>query len=446
MATVKYLLQSKSETSNIYVRLSIGRGKIYYRKTGLIINSKDWSETTSLPVQKTPSNKKTTSKLRTLSVFILDEVNNANTNGVQINGDWLASKMDIHFDRTEAIELDYLTSYGEYLIKNLKYKVTRQGNTGVSLSTEKKYRTIVNKLIAFEKKRGKRVKLIDVDLKFRSGIIDYFDEVDKLSSNTIGRYLKFIKSICLDAQKNGYKVSKQLDHFHGFTVKAPKIILSLEEIEQIKKTDLISEAHQIARDWLIIGCYTGQRVSDLMRMNKGFIEHIQDFDFIVLEQIKTKKTVQIPIHFEVQEILNKRNGDFPPTFANTIDSNKAMFNKYLKQLCKVAEINTITEGNKFDEVKKRYINGEYPKHELISSHICRRSFASNHYGNPLYPTPILMNITAHSTEKMFLEYIGKKPIDYSLQLAKVWQEIGVKNKKAKEQKARLKVVKDVINK
>ena len=34
---------------------------------------------------------------------------------------------------------------------------------------------------------------------------------------------------------------------------------------------------------------------------------------------------------------------------------------------------------------------------------------------------------------MFLEYIGKKPIDYSLQLAKTWQEIGV-NKKIKERK------------
>ena len=31
-----------------------------------------------------------------------------------------------------------------------------------------------------------------------------------------------------------------------------------------------------------------------------------------------------------------------------------------------------------------------------------------------------MNITAHSTEKMFLEYIDKPPLDYSLQLAETW--------------------------
>lgn len=195
----------------------------------------------------------------------------------------------------------------------------------------------------------------------------------------------------------------------------------------------------------MIGCYKGQRGSDLLRTNSSFIQHIQDFDFIVLEQIKTKKTVQIPIHSEIQEILDKRNGTFLPTFAKSIDSVKIMFNLYLKQLCKIAKINTIVNGNKFDEVKKRCINGNYPKHELVSSHICRRSFASNHYGSPLYPTPILMNITAHSTEKMFLEYIGKKPIDYSLQLAKVWQEIGIKNKLAKEQNAKLEIVKNVSN-
>ena len=270
---------------------------------------------------------------------------------------------------------------------------------------------------------------------FRSDLIDYFNEVDKLSDNTIGRYLKFVKSICLDAQKNGFKVSKQLEHFQGFTIKAPKVILTLDEIEQIKNTTFVNDAHEIAKDWLIIGCFTGQRVSDLLRMTSGMIEHIKDYDFIVLEQIKTKKTVQIPIHFEVQEILDKRNGEFPPIFTKNTDSNKAMFNRYLKQICKLAEIDVIVNGNKFDDETKRYINGNYPKHELVASHICRRSFASNHYATELYPTPILMNITAHGTEQMFLEYIGKKPIDYSVQLAKIWQKVGKKNKQVKKKKA-----------
>lgn len=443
MATIKYQLQSKSENAPIYLRLSLGRDKLYKRKTSLSINPKEWSSSTSQPKQTTAKNKNLASKLSKLKDFILDEVNSANTKGVEINGDWLQSKIDLHFNKFEVVELDYITEYGKYFIKNLKYKTNdKTKKIGVTLATQKKYQTIVNKLIAFDKHHKVRTKLTGVDLKFRIELIDYFSEVDKLSDNTIGRYLKFVKSICLDADKNGFKVSSQLKDFMGFSIDAPKVILNLNEIEQIKNTKFVSDAHQIAKDWLIIGCFTGQRVSDLLRMNTGFIQHIQDFDFIVLTQQKTKKTVQIPIHFEVQEILDKRNGEFPPIFSKNIDSSKTMFNRYLKQLSKLAEIDVMVTGNKFDEEKKRYIKGVYPKHELVASHICRRSFASNHYASELYPTPILMNITAHKTEKMFLTYIGKEPIDYGLQLAKIWQKVGKKRKKGIKQIADLKVIKN----
>uniref|UniRef100_UPI003D6503EB hypothetical protein n=1 Tax=Winogradskyella poriferorum TaxID=307627 RepID=UPI003D6503EB len=80
-------------------------------------------------------------------------------------------------------------------------------------------------------------------------------------------------------------------------------------------------------------------------------------DFIVLEEIKTKKAVQIPIHHEVKNILNKRKEEFPPTFAKSIDSAKPMFNRNLKEICRLAEIDTIENGNKFDNKMKRYVNG-----------------------------------------------------------------------------------------
>jgi hypothetical protein len=56
-----------------------------------------------------------------------------------------------------------------------------------------------------------------------------------------------------------------------------------------------------------------------------------------------------------------------------------------------------------------------------------------------------MNITAHKTEKMFLTYIGKEPLDYGLQLAKIWQKVGEKRKKTQREKADLKVIKNVSN-
>lgn len=57
----------------------------------------------------------------------------------------------------------------------------------------------------------------------------------------------------------------------------------------------------------------------------------------------------------------------------------------------------------------------YPKYELVTSHIGRHSFATNNYGK--IPTSLLMNVTGHTTEPMFLEYIGKTETEKAKLLA-----------------------------
>ncbi len=52
--------------------------------------------------------------------------------------------------------------------------------------------------------------------------------------------------------------------------------------------------------------------------------------------------------------------------------------------------------------------------------ICRRSFSTNLYGK--IPTPVIMSITGHSTEKMFLTYIGKTQKDNAEILKQYWED------------------------
>lgn len=424
MPTVKFLIQGTSGNVPIYLRLSAGRGNAPKRKTYLNIDPKDWSSSRGFPKSNNATNKNLTSELRKLEDFVLDKLNDAAINQVEVGGNWLQFQIDSFFGKTTIDDTDYLTSYGELFLKNLKYRVNEKTKSvGVSDATRKKYRTIVNKLIAFDNYKKSKTKLKDVDLKWRNEFIGYLDEVDRLGENSIGRYLKFVKSICLDAEKNGYTVNKQLKNFKGYSVEAIKVVLNFEEIEKIASTVYLDEKLKITSDWLIIGCYTGQRVSDLLRMNKSMIKTIKGHEFIVLTQQKTKKIVHIPIHKKVKELLDNRNGNFPPDFTNNIESSKAIFNRCLKQVAKIAGIDNVEKGLKFDPESKRKISGNFPKYELIASHICRRSFATNFYASEIYPTPLLMNITGHSTEKMFLTYIGKKPLDYGLQLAKIWQDL-----------------------
>jgi len=50
------------------------------------------------------------------------------------------------------------------------------------------------------------------------------------------------------------------------------------------------------------------------------------------------------------------------------------------------------------------VDRKYKKHELITVHTARRSFATNMYMADV-PTISIMKITGHRTEKSFLKYI-----------------------------------------
>jgi integrase len=422
MAKIKFILQSKTSNSQVYLRLSLSKLISYKRKTGYSIDYKDWSISSGFPKTNNPFNKNLKVDLKNLEIFIEKELNNGNTNGVDITSIWLKETIAKFLGKSTEKELDYLVDYTERYIERLKNRSNINGQKGVSEATIKKRTTILNKLIKFQEKSKRKLKVKDIDLDFREQFIDFLDKEENLAEGTIGRYLKEVKTICTDAQKNNIEVSSQLIHFKGFTSESIKITLSFDEIEQIKKIKFKDKSLETTRNWLVIGCYTGQRVSDLLRMNKTMIEEHYGFEFIVLTQKKTKKIVQIPIHKEVKSILVSLDGSFPPVFSKNESSNSTLFNRYLKLVCKDAELTYLAEGKFKNKESNRLEVGKYPKYKLVSSHICRRSFATNFYAEEKYPTPLLMNITAHGTEKMFLNYIGKKPIDYGVQLAKIWEK------------------------
>ena len=72
--------------------------------------------------------------------------------------------------------------------------------------------------------------------------------------------------------------------------------------------------------------------------------------------------------------------------------------------------------------KKRKIFGKYPKYELITSHIGRRSFASNFYGK--ISTTHILNFIGHTTEKQLLTYIGKSETEKSRLSAIEFKKLG----------------------
>lgn len=424
MATVKFRVLHKTENAQIYIRFSIDRDNVFQIKTGKIINPKYWSVKTSRPIQTQPQFKILYTELNELETFVLKEYNSDYSKGVIFSKDWLAEKIDKFYNRIEIKEDD--TVFINYLQNFTDFK---RSTSSYTESTLKKYNNLKDRFQSYQKKKKKIFLLQDVSSKILIDFKNYLITDCNLMETTAVRFIKNLKTVLFDAEQNGKSIHYQIRGFStGTTNTEYKVFLSFDEIERIKEIQTINTDWNIAKDWLVLGCYLGQRASDLLRMTKRMIYTKTDsegnsFRFLEIKQQKTGEKVVIPLHDEVETILNKYNGDFPPTFANNFDSNAVLFNRHIKKVCELAGIHEMIKGKVYNEDKKKNEIVETEKCNLVSSHVCRRSFATNFYGNKLFTTPQLMSITGHKTESMFLNYIGRTADDWAMQTAKTFKKL-----------------------
>ena len=427
MATVKFLLQSKGQNAPIYARLSISAKESFKRKTRETIDPDQWNTKTGKPKNIQAVAKDTflhidevKKNLIKIESFILDQYRKRNDTEI-INGDWLAEIIEAYYTGGRRIEkLDYIENYLQHYLTEIlpfrKYK-----GQPISIRTRQKQETILSKFQEFLLSEKKRLKVSDYNLAVGNRFVTFL-RGQHLHDNTVGKYLKYTKTIFRDAKKENIAVNDQLDEIKGFTTDTPTHYLTEPELAKIQDLKLIgNDKLELTRDWFIIGCYVGQRAGDLFRMTTKKITSINGKEYINLSQGKTKTPVLVPIHAEVKKILNKRNGDFPQVFSQNIESSKTLFNKNLETLCKLAGIDRIEYGRVWDDEKKHYVFGNYPFYLLVSSHVCRRTFATMYYGK--MPTVVIMSVTGHKTEKEFLGYIGIDNSTLSEQMYTYWEQL-----------------------
>lgn len=405
MATIRYLIKGTKNPSRIYVRVREGRAVDATAATKFYIPPNDWNPNKQKPRNlKSEVNKQLSNNLDSLRSKILESVNSRNPDEM-VSSKWISKIIHPPVKDSQNGKSNILVEYFDYFITRQLERVSRQE---ISESTVSKYKNIQRLILSFENHNLKKVSLSDVDLTFKEDFERYCSD-HGYSPNTIARATKFIKTVCRDARARGLQTSLDLDLVKGKNVKVSHIVLTLDEIEKIKTADLPHEHLENARDWLIISCFSGQRVSDFMRFKKNMVRIQSGKPIIEFEQKKTRQKMSLAIHPEVLTILELRGGQFP----RSISDQK--YNKYIKEVCRISGITQVATGSIQDPKTHKKIQGQYPKWKLISSHIGRRSFATNFYGQ--YPTYLLMHATGHTTEKMFLEYIGKESIDKAVELA-----------------------------
>jgi len=413
MATINFLFRSTKEEAPLTLRLLFRHNNADYvfgSNTKLIVSKEYWTKQhNNKRIKETETlvtRNKVNDELGKIQEFVLNSFNNTDANIVDKK--WLENQIHLYYNPPTAPE-QLPTDLINYLDKYLEFK-----KNDITYNTKKKINVIKQLLMRYVDYSKKPLNLTDIDGNFKMSFEAYCLE-NLYAPNTIATAFKFIKTICNHAKSNGLNISSQLGNIKVKQTKVDNIYLTFEELDKIEKTEKekFTDSLLNARDWLIISCYTGQRISDFMRFTDKQIRIENGKSLLEFTQVKTGKNMTVPLHQKVLEILKKRDGKFPYAISDQ------KYNAYIKKVCEIAEINEVVKGSKKSETAEdsgiyRKESNDFKKWELVTSHIGRRSFATNFYGK--IPTTYLIYVTGHSTEQMFLTYIGKSNKDLAIEL------------------------------
>lgn len=410
MATGNFRLKTDSELNTIYYRVRNGKNFDFEIALDNFKCPKGrWSVSRQLVLANSNVDyNKINQILKDLNSHILQLINNDTGNNIKYSTKWLRFEVFNFLDRIDKLDIELFKVYvidffNHYKAQILPLEKGLDGFSGLTLQTQKNFNSACNKYVKFEDEvKSSKISFLEFSDDTLEEYKSFLLNDEKLGASTVNKYVKTLLSVLNHATKLEFFKNKiEYKAVPNKSSEHKEPYLTFEEIDKLMSLELTGYLDN-ARDWLIIGCETGLRVSDLLRLNEEFLDNEE---FINIRTKKTNQFVSIPVSIRIKSIL-KKNGGFP----RKISSQK--FNEYIKKVCKQAEINQIMKGEKLTDIVsddmitiKRKVAGDYEKYKLISSHTCRRSFATNWYKLDILPNHVIMAITGHKSEIVFLNYI-----------------------------------------
>lgn len=281
-------------------------------------------------------------------------------------------------------------------------KFINRSESRVNKSTLSTYKRTLQLLREYDSRNKSSLDYEDVDIDFYYSFFSFLNSLGH-NTNTKGKQIKNIKTFMNTANEEGYTNFSGHKHKHFKVTKEVSfdVYLTKEELRAIEELDYpLDSTNDLARDWFLIGSYTGQRVSDWGKINTNNLFELEEgLQVIKLKQTKTINEVVIPLHPVVKRVLAKRDGKFPKNLS------EQAINRLIKDIAEEAEI-----------VEKIPQKANQPKNKLICTHTARRSFCTNAYKTGMDSLAI-MQLSGHKTEKSFLTYIKIRKEEFAKRIA-----------------------------
>lgn len=256
------------------------------------------------------------------------------------------------------------------------------------------YHAVTKHLKEFQEQTRYRVDFDTVNLDFFYKYVTFLEKKKQLSTNTIAKDISILKVFMGEGVDLGYTNNMQFRHkkFSYNEVETESVYLNEQELNRLYRFDTGNKKLEQVKDLFIFGALVGLRFSDYSNVKpENIVKNGEGYDIAIKTQ-KTGTEVIIPCDPMVMEIFKKYESS-RNMLPRSISNQK--FNKYIKEVCRLAG---------FTETGRLRSTPDVELCDAISSHTCRRSFATNLY-NQGFPAINLMKITGHKTEKSFLKYI-----------------------------------------
>lgn len=254
-------------------------------------------------------------------------------------------------------------------------------------TTVQKYKQAKENFKDFQKDKKRIYNTEMIDLKFRNEYVEYLIETKKYAPTTVYRKMKFLRTVLYFIENLGIKVNPFLHNSRFLTkdIEVDNIALSENEIDELERLNLSDNKRlEQVRDLFLVACYTGQRFSDLNKINQS---NIIDDEYIAIRQQKTNEQLTLPLLKVVKTILVKYSYKLPKI-------SNVKFNEYIKEVAKLCE--TLNKQYNGDNKKVRW--------QMISSHTARRTFVTLNYGKGVDLDTLKLG-TGHKQTKTLQTYI-----------------------------------------
>lgn len=306
--------------------------------------------------------------------------------------------------------------------ERLKRKSTRM----VTPSTIKNYKGTLAQLEEYEKITHHVIDFDDMTMDFYDDWKQFFIK-KQYSPNTIGRHIRNLKIFLYAAKDmkltttnefessrfsadredvdNVYLTEDRVAQMYDFNPTDRKQLDELISRAPVKERAILRELTEKstsrrlleeAKDIFVVGCLTGQRVSDYKRISEEMVVRLRDGkEYVQLIQEKTDKEVFLPLDIRVHRILNKYGGKLPKIYDQHLNERIKVVGRLLGWTEKAG----IMEHRGIMAIRSRK-----KFYECIKTHTARRTFATNAYKNGISLSSI-MAVTGHSSEQMLRKYL-----------------------------------------